>query len=53
MGGFLLQAPYFTLFPLDAKQLHYLVINDYIVYPSIGKADIEDRNKLDGLSRYH
>jgi hypothetical protein len=52
MGGFLVQAPESTEFPLDAEQLYYLVIKKFIEYPEIDKEEIEDKNKADGLARY-
>jgi len=65
MGGFILQPRIstsgsaqedWTPFPLDAEQVHYLVVNKYIPYSTVGPPglkieDIEDRNKVDGLVR--
>ena len=40
-------------FPINAKQLHFLVVNEYIKYPKeITKDTIRDKNKSDGLARY-
>ena len=50
-GGFVLHPKDWVPFPLDAKQLHYLVINRYIRYPRISKRLIKDKNKVDGLLR--
>lgn len=52
MGGFQLQSPGFPTFPVDAKQLHYLVSNRYLEYPKLEPAVIEEKNHVDGLARY-
>jgi hypothetical protein len=52
MGGFVLRSPDFPPFPLDAEQLYYLISNDYLEYPKLDKAIIDDKNKADGLARY-
>jgi len=57
MGGIHLELPnhYPELksFPINAKQLHFMVANEYIPFPSqITEAVIDDKNKYDGLSRY-
>ena len=52
MGGYLLQLPdYKDPFPIHAEQLYYLVSEGYIEVPPIDKADIDDKNKRDGLAR--
>jgi hypothetical protein len=51
MGGILLQTPGYPEFPIDAEQLFYLIEKGYIDYPDIHKADIDDKNKSDGLAR--
>ena len=60
MGGFVLQAQLsptseedFTAFPLDSKQVLYLVENGYVNYSAVGieKAEIEDKDKVDGVVR--
>jgi hypothetical protein len=52
MGGFLLKADdYDSPFPIDAEQLHYLVVKGFVDYPEISKEDIDDKNKSDGLAR--
>lgn len=48
----MLETPDHPAFPVDAKQLLYLITNGYITQPTISKADIEDRNKADGLARF-
>lgn len=52
MGGFVLHPRDWTPFPIDAKQLHYLVVKGYLPYPAIDKRVIADRNKIDGLVRF-
>ena len=51
MGGFVLQPPDWIPFPVNAKQLHYLVDKGYVPYPAITRAEIKDRNKSDALLR--
>lgn len=50
-GGFLLQLPNedWPPFPVDAKQLHYLVSNGFVDYPEMREEDVAG---IDGLSRY-
>jgi hypothetical protein len=52
MGGYLLQTPNLPAFPVNAKQLFYLIEKGYVEYPSLTKSDINDKNKADMLSRY-
>ena len=51
MGGFILHSPDYKPFPVNAKQVHYLVCRDYINFPSIDKRSIIDKNKSDGFLR--
>ncbi|KAK5004486.1 hypothetical protein LTR28_008843, partial [Elasticomyces elasticus] len=51
MGGFVLHPRNWVPFPIDAKQLHYVVVNGYLPYPNVDKKTIEDRNKIDTLLR--
>lgn len=51
MGGFMLTAPDYPPFPIDAAQVLYLVKKGYLDLPQITKSEIEDRDKSDGLSR--
>jgi hypothetical protein len=51
MGGFVLQTRDWVPFPIDAKQLHYLVVGKYVKLPTIARHEIADRNKVDGLLR--
>lgn len=50
-GGLMLKFGDFKHFPIDAKQLHYLVTKGYIDFPAIDEGKIRDRNKSDGLLR--
>jgi hypothetical protein len=55
MGGFLLKARHGDnelSFPINAKQLLYLVGKGHLDLPSLDKADIEDKSKADKLSRF-
>lgn len=51
MGGFILHTRDQLPFPLDAKQLHYLVSRRYLTLPVLDHRVIEDKNKADGLLR--
>ena len=51
MGGFILHSKGFPEFPIDAKQVHYLWTKGYIEFPAIGREDIRDKNKVDGVLR--
>ncbi|CAF9923074.1 MAG: hypothetical protein HETSPECPRED_005233 [Heterodermia speciosa] len=51
MGGFLLQSEEESDFPLDAKQLHFLVSKGYLPLPDLDRREIEERNKVDILLR--
>ena len=51
MGGFVLQTRDWVPFPIDAKQLHYLILKGHVEYPTITKQKIKDKNKVDHLLR--
>ena len=51
MGGFVLHTRDQLPFPLDAKQLHYLVSKQHLELPELDHRVIEDKNKVDGLLR--
>lgn len=53
MGGFVLQTKDWKPFPLNAKQLHYLVARGYIDYSQVGldEKTIEDKNGNDNIAR--
>ncbi|PVH72032.1 hypothetical protein DL98DRAFT_596360 [Cadophora sp. DSE1049] len=50
-GGFFLHTPDFKPIPIDAKQLLYLIKHEYLEYPTLSTADIDDKNKVDFLLR--
>ncbi|KAI2465000.1 hypothetical protein F4781DRAFT_425097 [Annulohypoxylon bovei var. microspora] len=51
MGGFVLQTLDSDPFPVNAKQLHWLVVNNHIEYPDIKNEEIWDKSKQDRLTR--
>jgi len=51
MGGVVLQSPDYPPFPVNAKQVHWLVTEGHMPYPDIDKNLIWDKNKADTLSR--
>lgn len=52
MGGFVLDGPGVDRpFPVNAKQLFFLIDKGYIDPPRITDDDINDRNKSDAVSR--
>ena len=51
MGGFILHTRDWKPFPIDAKQLHYLITNGYVSFPTLDQRIIADKNKVDGLLR--
>lgn len=54
MGGFIIQGKgkeEDIRFPLNAKQLHWLVVQGYLEYPSTNDDEIWDKSKQDRLSR--
>ncbi|KAI1399825.1 hypothetical protein F4819DRAFT_497791 [Hypoxylon fuscum] len=51
MGGFVLETSDGDPFPLNAKQLHWLVANKHIEYPNIRNEEIWDKSKQDRLTR--
>lgn len=51
MGGFHLKAKGFASFPINAKQLHYLVKRKYIVFPEFSAKDVWDKSKADGFQK--
>ncbi|KAJ5129839.1 uncharacterized protein N7515_005878 [Penicillium bovifimosum] len=52
MGGFHLKARGSEPFPINAKQLHHLVLNKYVEMPTTTKRTIEDKNKVDAMLRF-
>lgn len=51
MGGFTLKIHNWKTFPIDGKQLLYLIERGYINYDDIPLPQIDDKNKSDGLAR--
>lgn len=51
MGGFILQAEGCEPFPLNAKQLHWLIVNEHIDYPVANVDEIWDKSKQDRFAR--
>ena len=51
MGGFRVVAPDYT-FPVDARQLLFLIDKKYVELPEISDEDIDDKNKQDRVARY-
>lgn len=51
MGGFVLQARDSKPFPVNAKQLHWLVANKHLDYPKVTVEEIWDKSKQDTLAK--
>ena len=51
MGGFHLRSPDYPPFPINSRQLHYLIEQNHVCYPQIEEDQIRDRNKVDGVLR--
>lgn len=51
MGGFVLRTKDDVTFPIDAKQLLYLITEGHLDLPKLDKRMIADRNKVDGALR--
>jgi len=51
MGGFILETLDFPRFPINAKQLHYLVTRGYTPFPSTTGKEIWDKSKQDGFQK--
>ncbi|MCJ1446973.1 MAG: hypothetical protein MMC23_007481 [Stictis urceolatum] len=51
MGGFTLCPQNSISFPLNAKQLHWLVTNDKISYPEVSAEEMWDKSKQDRLAK--
>ncbi|KAK2877848.1 hypothetical protein FQN49_001141 [Arthroderma sp. PD_2] len=51
MGGFVFQPYGWKLFPINSKELHYLVTRGYLEFPKVTRREIKDRNKSSGLGR--
>ena len=51
MGGFVLQPRASKPFPVNAKQLHYLVTRGYMNFPTTTSKEIWDKSKQDGFQK--
>ncbi|KAL8927026.1 MAG: hypothetical protein Q9208_002571 [Pyrenodesmia sp. 3 TL-2023] len=51
MGGYVLQTSDWVPFPVDAKQLLWLVRRGFVAVPDIRPEAIKDKNKVDGVIR--
>ena len=54
MGGFILQTPNWKPFPLNAKQIHYVVIKGYIQYRQVAISDqiMAEKSKTEAFGRF-
>ena len=50
-GGFVLRTRDWVCFPLDGKQLLYLINKGWVAYPDVDVKVISDKNKTDGVIR--
>ncbi|KAI8629832.1 hypothetical protein F5Y19DRAFT_464492 [Xylariaceae sp. FL1651] len=50
-GGFIFEAVGSPPFPVTAKQMLYLLSNNYIDPPTITRSDLKDRSKADSLTK--
>lgn len=51
MGGFVLCPPDYSQFPVNARQIHYLVAKGFMAFPVINREDIWDKSKADVFAR--
>jgi hypothetical protein len=51
MGGFVFHARDGEPFPLNATQLHWLVVNNFVEYPTITRREIWDKSKQDTFTK--
>lgn len=51
MGGFHLEHPTGPSFPINAKQLLYLIQKEYITYPEVSEKEVWDKSKADGFQK--
>lgn len=51
MGGFVLQPRDSQPFPVNSKQIKYLVDREYIEYPSLTRKELWDKSKQDGFQK--
>lgn len=51
MGGFVLQPPDSAAFPINSKQLHWLIKRRYVDYPTMTAKEVWDKSKADGFQK--
>ncbi|KIW84838.1 hypothetical protein Z517_00226 [Fonsecaea pedrosoi CBS 271.37] len=51
MGGFVFHARDGEPFPINATQLHWLVVNKFVEYPAITRKEIWDKSKQDTFTK--
>ena len=51
MGGFVLHPRESAPFPINARQLHWLVLHGYLDYPAITAKEVWDKSKADGFQK--
>ncbi|KAL8951766.1 MAG: hypothetical protein Q9222_002287 [Ikaeria aurantiellina] len=51
MGGFVLQPRDSTAFPINSKQLHWLIKRGYVEYPTMTAEEVWDKSKADGFQK--
>ncbi|KAL8867670.1 MAG: hypothetical protein Q9174_005510 [Haloplaca sp. 1 TL-2023] len=51
MGGFVLHPRESTPFPVNSKQLHWLIQRGYVDYPTMTAKEVWDKSKADGFQK--
>ena len=51
MGGFVLQPSDCPAFPINSKQLHWLIKRGYVDYPTMTAKEVWDKSKADGFQK--
>lgn len=51
IGGFVFHARDGKAFPLNANQLHWLVVNNFVEYPKISRREVWDKSKQDTFTK--
>ncbi|KAL8834439.1 MAG: hypothetical protein Q9170_003735 [Blastenia crenularia] len=51
MGGFVLQPSDWTAFPINSKQLHWLLQRGHVDYPALTAKEVWDKSKADGFQK--
>jgi hypothetical protein len=52
MGGIVIQTTDFRPFPVTARQLHYLVAQNYMDFPDISMEEVWDKSKADLFTKF-